>query len=82
MKTTLLLIVLGLVGVANCACVMNNNVARAVENVWKDNFPSASLFPTIGLPSSNRSGVMLLTHSSDHIMKINGELFPDTQQTS
>ncbi|CAH6418637.1 Hypothetical protein POVN_LOCUS356 [uncultured virus] len=47
--------------------------ALALEQQWKDAFPSASLLPVIGLPS-NGNGVATLTHGMNDGMKmsING----------
>lgn len=52
---------------------VNDQLARRVERVWKKAFPSASVFPELGVPSKN-GGVLLLTHGMDGMppMKING----------
>lgn len=54
-------------------CVVNDNLARQVEALWKQAFSDASLLPQIGLPS-NSKGVLTLTHTdgSGNLMKING----------
>lgn len=52
---------------------LTDEIAFAVEKLWKDAFPVALLFPGIGLPSQD-NGVLFLTHILDlgKVMKING----------
>lgn len=54
------------------SCLMNDELARQVESIWKQAFPDAALFPVVGLPS-NADGVMTLTHRHHGpLLKING----------
>jgi hypothetical protein len=59
--------------------LMNDTVAKTVESIWKTAFPSASILPVIGMPSTG-NGVMTLIHGMDlgdskipmPLLKING----------
>ena len=54
-------------------CIVNDEVALAIQAQWKKAFSDASLLPVIGLPS-NGNGVGTLTHTmgDGHFMRING----------
>lgn len=55
-------------------CVMNDQLARTVEQLWKDNFDEANLLPVVGVPSTGE-GVMTLTHEmGGPDMSINGQV--------
>lgn len=53
--------------------VLTDDMARRIEQVWKEHFPDATILPVIGYPS-NSGGVVTLTHSmgTGHLLHING----------
>jgi len=52
---------------------MNDELAHAVERLWRQSFDEAMLIPVIGVPST-ADGVMTLTHDmGDDLMSINGQ---------
>lgn len=51
---------------------VTDQLAKRVEALWKEYYPSATLLPVIGLPSTG-GGVGFLTHTMEgHVMRING----------
>lgn len=54
--------------------IMNDQIALAVQSIWKSAFPSAALLPGIGLPSQNHQQWFILTHQVGEypVMFING----------